>query len=340
MATDLVERYISAVGRHLPRRTRADVESELHSLLLDSLESRAAEEGRPADDDLAVVVLREFGPPQEMAQSYLPRPQYVVGPRLFPIYRLILIVVATVLVIMQLVGLAFSAGSGAAGELLASGLLNLGTALLSALGSVTLVFFVLERFLLPAALETAENWDPRHLPPGVRVDDRINVPGEIVTICFMAGLLALFNFFPQVIGVYNNTNGVWRFTPILAPAYRYYLLPFNLLWIYTLVLSVVRLVQGRWGPATRWLDLVRRVFSAAVLLLIVMGPSLVGARADFSAGDLSRAIASLSAGELGIDASIRLACAAGFLGVCLSALKKLLVIVRHVQDSGIAARAQ
>ena len=37
---DLIERYVHAVGRQLPRRNRGDIQAELQSTLVDMLEDR------------------------------------------------------------------------------------------------------------------------------------------------------------------------------------------------------------------------------------------------------------------------------------------------------------
>ena len=37
---DLIDRYVHEVGRYLPRKNRADIQAELRSLLIDTLEAR------------------------------------------------------------------------------------------------------------------------------------------------------------------------------------------------------------------------------------------------------------------------------------------------------------
>ena len=45
-----------------------------------------------------MTLLKEFGSPKEVAASYQPKDQYLIGPELFPIFRLVtLIVIAAVL---------------------------------------------------------------------------------------------------------------------------------------------------------------------------------------------------------------------------------------------------
>ena len=84
---ELVDRYVYEVGRHLPRRSRADIETEIRSLIEDTLEGYAEKQGRDVDEDMVVAVLQEFGKPEKVAASYRTGKQYLVGPGLFPIFR-------------------------------------------------------------------------------------------------------------------------------------------------------------------------------------------------------------------------------------------------------------
>ena len=60
----LIDRYVTEVGQNLPRKERADLEAEIRSLIEDTLEARSQAEGRAADENLMVEVLKEFGPPR------------------------------------------------------------------------------------------------------------------------------------------------------------------------------------------------------------------------------------------------------------------------------------
>ena len=65
---ELIERYVYEVGRHLPRKQRADIQVELKSTLVDTLEDRV--EGEPSQDD-EIQLLKEFGPPRKVASFLL-----------------------------------------------------------------------------------------------------------------------------------------------------------------------------------------------------------------------------------------------------------------------------
>lgn len=75
-----LDRDVSEIGKQLPRKSRGDIQTEIRSTLEDMLEERAAGAGRPADDEMVKELLKEYGTPDKVAQSYLPT-QYLIGPR-------------------------------------------------------------------------------------------------------------------------------------------------------------------------------------------------------------------------------------------------------------------
>jgi hypothetical protein len=76
---DIIESYVLDVSRRLPRRQRADVATELRLLLREELEARAADEGRHADEAMALELVRAFGRPADVASRYRP-PVTVIDP--------------------------------------------------------------------------------------------------------------------------------------------------------------------------------------------------------------------------------------------------------------------
>ena len=46
---DLIEEYVSEVGQNLPKKVRADIESEIRSLIQDTLEDRSQVSGQAVD---------------------------------------------------------------------------------------------------------------------------------------------------------------------------------------------------------------------------------------------------------------------------------------------------
>ena len=63
---NLLDRYIHEVGRYLPRKKRGDIQAELRSSIVDSLEDRF---GPDPEESQVVELLQELGKPREVAAS-------------------------------------------------------------------------------------------------------------------------------------------------------------------------------------------------------------------------------------------------------------------------------
>jgi hypothetical protein len=243
----LVDRYIAEVARRLPRRRRGDISRELRSTLLDTLESRF---GPSASEDNAADVLREFGSPSQVAASYAPSNQYLIGPMWYGPFSTVLRISMYALVSILVVGYGvqiFIAGirtnldvGHALGELLGQ-IINIG---LISFGTIVLVFHLLERSDVTANLKPRP-WNPRDLPdtPARSFVGRVEAISIIgITAVYVITLFQLKN----TVGL-TTANGHL----LLNDVYRD-----NLPWMAAMSLLMmgqylVLLWQGRWRWYTR-----------------------------------------------------------------------------------------
>ncbi len=284
---ELIDRYVYEVGRRLPKKQRSDVEAELRSLLLDTLEDRVGK--NPAEADVAAL-LQEFGPPARTAARYAPESQYVIGPRVFEAYKLVVGIVLGAVALGIVVSLAVNltwVHRGPQTDVFFI-LSQIGQALLSyisgaagGIGFVTIIFAILERTLPQAELDSLtgkdEAWDPRTLPAAVAETERIQPVEIIVGMCFTVLALVLFNFFPQKLGIaYLTQETGWLTLPLFAPeALRAYLPLWNVAWIASLALNAYLLRQRRWQLGTRLAELALIVLGMVILAWMLAGPFLV-----------------------------------------------------------------
>lgn len=82
---ELIDRYLFAVGRYLPKERRDDILAELRANILAMAEDREQELGRPLNLDEEEAVLKQHGHPMMVAARYLPQ-QHLIGPAVFPFY--------------------------------------------------------------------------------------------------------------------------------------------------------------------------------------------------------------------------------------------------------------
>ncbi len=253
---EMIDRYVHEVGEHLPRKMRSDIEMELRSLLLDTLDEQSDGEPTPK---ITAEVLREFGHPEEIAAQYHPV-EFLIGPKLFPTYKVAVTIVLVVIGVLHLLGLGFVLwqGSGAEfGNKVLSSIYSFGQAVIINAGIVTLIFALIER-ATGGALELPEKqtktWDPYKLPP-VKDPNRIDRGEMVVGIIFAIAFIAWLNFFPNWFGgaeFGEEGSGIF----VLFTTEFLLLIPlFTISLMLDVVLKTAVVAQGRWNPVTRWLEL-------------------------------------------------------------------------------------
>lgn len=279
---ELMERYLYDIGRRLPARQREDIVKELRSLLSDALDART--EGREPTEEDVVAVITAFGSPASVASRYAGE-RYLIGPRMFDLYWLVLrIVLAAMsggLLVALIVSLVFETTSSVDVFLKVLKFVpGLFTGAITAFGYVTAIFFLIERFAKKSTVEKAveDDWKPRDLPNIPVREDRPGKAGPIVAICFTLLGLLVFNFYPQLIAYVPSLNPGTEivFLPLLSEEALAAYLPFwNVGMVLTLVLQSVLLARGRWEPGTRVAYIVQQLFAIGVLGYMMNGPALV-----------------------------------------------------------------
>ncbi len=274
---DLVEKYVVEIGHHLPNKHRADIEAEIRSLIQDTLESRSQSAGRPVDEEMTVEVLKEFGPPEKMAESYQPA-RYLIGPRLFPSFILVMRIVLAVLLVVTLVRVGVSMGTAGSnwsnidewGAIFS----NLVTSAISLFGSVVIIFAILEWFITKKfTVEKVETWDPLKLKDETQ-EDRIQPTWHVVGIVLTILVMVLLNFFPNLIGIsYNGAQ--WIEAPILNDVFFSYLPLINIALGLSIVKDLVLLRTGVHTKFTRWFSIGLHIVNIILAAIILKGPSIL-----------------------------------------------------------------
>lgn len=277
---NLIEKYVSEVGKHLPRKNRADIEAEIRSTLEDMLDERTQGKG-PADEATVIALLKEYGSPREVAGKYKTHP-YLIGPRLFPIFEMVVKIVFAVVVAVSLVGLGVSLyKTGLTGPEFVStlgewigGLFN---GLIAAFGNIVLVFAIIERTQAANELERDfKEWDPRELQAEPD-PNKIDMADHIATIIFTVLGLVLLNLYPNLLVVGFFSNEKWVSFPILTDAFFRFLPWINMMGLLQIVFSGYMLSQRNWSPVTRVVNIVVDIAGMVLSIVILRTPGIFGA---------------------------------------------------------------
>lgn len=277
---NLIKRYVREIGRRLPPKNRSDIEKEIRSALEDMLEDRSKTESRAIDEEMTIQVLREYGKPEKVAASYQSE-RYLVGPQLFPTFWMIVKIVFIVLTSLAVIGLVIRLVNAepvpmVIGQAVLDALAQYFGGIMSAFGNIVLVFAIIQYFApnLKFDDEKDEEWNPRDLPDVVDEQDQVSVPGTIAETVFIVLGLALFNIYPNVIGIYGFTDAGRFFAPVLSEAFFRYMPWINLLWGLQIALNAWLLQQMRWNAGIRWLWIAIKAGSIALALAMLNGPSI------------------------------------------------------------------
>lgn len=289
---NLLDKYVTEVGKHLPHKNRADIQAEIRSTLQDMLDERSAAAGKPIDDALTTEVLKEYGAPAKVAESYRGA-QYLIGPRLYPFFEMVVKIVISVLLGVALLsfGLNFANNTSGPGFVDALGqfLAQLVGGIIVAFGNIVIIFAILERVLPPTDLEkdfAEKEWDPAELlrEPD---PDRVKASEMIATVVFTAIGLAILNLYPNLIGFAYTADGRswlgmgqaahegWVFIPLLTDAFFGYLPWINLLGVLQIGFSLVMLRTGAWKTPLRIINIIIESAGIALAGVMLAGPALV-----------------------------------------------------------------
>ena len=284
---NIIDRYISEVGKYLPRKNRADIEAEIRSTLEDMLEERAQADG-PADEATVIALLKEYGSPREVAESYT-GPRYLIGPRVFPIFELVTKIVMAVLLAVGLAGLGIGlARSDVMGlELLkriGESALSTLEWMITAFGNIVLTFAILERVLPAKEFEEEEEWNPAELASEPD-PDKVKFSEVVFEMVFLVLFLIVFNLYPNVIGFGFFRNSDWIFiSSVLTDAFFSYLPWINLLFALQLGFNIYLLQHSVWNTGLRIANGVLELGSIALAVAMLRGPDLIALTPEQLAG--------------------------------------------------------
>lgn len=272
MNHDLIERYIYAATKQLPRKQRDDVAKELIGLIDDMLTERCGEV-TPTEKDVRVV-LTELGTPQELSAQYDENAKKcLIG---YPYYR-------TYKFVLKIVLIAVFAGITMCNLMLqliepqewfaaiTSWLAMVYNCLLAAFTIVTILF----AFFYHKGVRITEPFNFDDLPPVPKRTQEISRRKCVAGIIFCVIFAVLFLALPQVLGFSIDRNGL-KITPMFSvSALRetwYIILAFAACGI---IREAIQLVEARYNKRVLAVALVTNAISAILGVWWLVGFELI-----------------------------------------------------------------
>jgi hypothetical protein len=275
----LIELYLEEIRHRLPPRNREDILREIHSVLMDTLEDRNSNPGQAPDEETIKSVLKAFGSPRKIARQYGAQ-NYLIGPRFFPLYILVLKVVLIVITALHVLGVSvifisqsgFGTGVWETISTILGGVLN---TLFTGFGIVTLAFACIERTTPEDwGVDFEKDWQPEDLYKEEN-QERIKLAELAVGITMNLILIAALNFFLDRIGIYYLSDSGWVSTPILNENFKPFIPWITAYAIMDITLSIYLIRKEYWDKTGSIAQIFINVFKIAVISAIISSPGII-----------------------------------------------------------------
>jgi hypothetical protein len=165
-AMQLLDRYLEAMRFWLPESEQEDILKELSENILAQAEDKEEELGRPLTIEEESALLKRHGHPMLFGVRYGRRLQYLIGPVMYPFYKLVIKISLAILAIGHIINaVVLAVSKHPPGEVITS-LFGFFHAALPMLGWMTIVFAVIDHFAEKYKVldKWVANWDPAALP--------------------------------------------------------------------------------------------------------------------------------------------------------------------------------
>ncbi len=271
---ELLERYLQAVGKHLPAKGREDMVAEMRANLLSEIEEREEVEGRPLNEDELAAVLEAHGMPVVVATRYLPQ-RSLIGPAMFPFYWY------TIKRSFPLVVLAYVMVQGAriliAGQplsILPDAIWHFWTVALTFWAITTMGFALFDYLQQNYGSKTQPKWSVRELPklqPEEKRPSIVHGVADLIVSIIMVGWLLAVPAHPYLIigpGVHLAQQSPFS----LTPEWRSFYWPIIGLLVAMWPLKIM-MMMPRFARLRQSLDAAVHILGIFVVLVIVQARS-------------------------------------------------------------------
>ncbi len=276
----LVDRYVYAVGKLLPKRNREDIEQEITSLIWDRVDEMV--HGGLTEEEAIEETLSELGRPEKMAGEYNQGINYLIGPSLFHIYKMVIGITVFAIILGLTVARVINTIFLAPEEVKLLSILfsyvgQIFQASVTSIGVITLIFYGIQRSMGDELeVEAESTWHPEKLPDVPLAPARISYPEIIANIVFTAVALALFNFYLGRVGVFFDPEASQTvFLRLNMDVFKTYLVYWNFLWVTTILVNIIVLAIQRHPLVMRLLEKVISIAGIIVFYRFVTEPDVL-----------------------------------------------------------------
>ena len=276
---ELLERYLLQIEKYLPLKDRKDTLEELKNLLLEDIEERKIN-GQP-EEDAMYEVIKAFGNPKTVALKYRNDNAIIsreMEPLLYLLLKIILIAVPSSILLASIIGYLNSDVPFDFIDFLLKILFTIPdmfSAALTGVGSVFIIFAIIERYFKPYVLEELEkegflneygevDFEPKDLPKIPESIYKVSLFESGISIVGGIVFLYLFNYQPGLIAVYLEGE---RLT-LLNDSFNNILPIINVGLIFGLIIETIHIVKRQKSFTTTTFELINKMIGVLIFVLL------------------------------------------------------------------------
>ncbi|MDQ0230864.1 hypothetical protein J2S19_002121 [Metabacillus malikii] len=280
---NIMNLYIQEVVRRLPEKGREDIALELKSTIEDMLPDEYSEQDVKA-------VLATLGNPRDLANNYLDRPKFLIGPNYYDVYMNLLKMIIPIAAIISMSSVITNHVISYNGE---EALLNLifeivGLGIWQGISVsiqvffwLTITFAIIERVdpNVKYATMTGKEWTPDDLKlmPYVEAENRIPVSEIFLGLLWTAIWGSVYFTASQLIGIYQSSGDKLEF---ITPTFNQEILlsywPFVALLIgMEIVISTWKYCIRHWTMKLATFNSLYHLLATVIFIVIVSNPNLI-----------------------------------------------------------------
>jgi hypothetical protein len=275
--SNLLDRYLQAIGQYLPAETRQDTLAELRANLEATIEAREEASATPLTEAEIAAILQAHGRPILVAARYLPQ-RSLIGPTLYPAFLFTLRkagpIVLLVYFITRAILLIFAPTPLTFTSVIVTTFARLIPVLLSFWSIVTVIFATIEfAHTHKGEPQSWNTWDPLKLPPLASTPKK-SLASRIADLVVHT-LFTLYVFaipYHPWLALGPGVTWLQHLSIAFAPAWRLFFIAFLILQLAVFLLKVLAFIPNH-DRLKSQLELFVKFFGIGPTLMLAFSPT-------------------------------------------------------------------
>jgi len=272
---ELIDKYIYEIGKKLPVKTKKEIINELHSLMLDEIESQYGSD--PSEDQLREYI-DEYGSPWEVAARYR-KDEMIISNAYSELYYLLIKIVVFALSIAFLTIFIINVVTHIDNPNILNNIFklfgNIISASLSGVGAVTIVFILISRNFDEKEIDIDIPWNAKELD-AVHITKEKESKGSLAFELILSIIfLSLLNYAPKFIGFLEKSferSSIELGHYINPEVFSSLLLLISIVWVIEIISIILKIVVE--NKYAYLFEIITNILNLGVLIYIIQLDSL------------------------------------------------------------------